>query len=325
MTRSYLMVVLALTSMSAFADDGDYLPLTGRWANPPPRPERLADDADCRAHITKVVCYVEGQSGWSRPCLPDSKKYVPVFEALHDRLPPMLQKMFCSLEKLYVEKELESTAYALRGRPVIGIRASLIDEKLSLTKWATWKEQLNYGGKKDSYATREELPTYTSDTDVTYEDMVFSIIVHEFGHLFDFANDVNDTEGFSGKLKAGTYGAIGWETMYKPKAGNDFANRTKLCFYRCGSTLPASTVPAIYGELHDKTNFLNTYTARNPYEDFADTFSFYYFFKLTKHDYKLDTKQGKVYDMREALASDALAAKVKYLEAFEANEDKRYP
>lgn len=321
MTRSFLMLMLAVAGANAIADD--YLPLTGVWANPPPRPERLTDDADCRANIAKVVCYVGGSQGWSRPCLPESKRYVPVFEALHDKLPPAIQKMFCSLEKLYVEKNLESTAYALRGRPVIGIRATLIDEKLSLTQWATWKEQLIFGGRGDSYKTNDKLPTYTGSEELTNDDMVFSIIVHEFGHLFDFANGFNETDS-RGDFKKGSWGELSWQSFGRPTAANDFKNRSKLCFYGCSGSLPASTAPQIYEDLH-KTNFLNTYTARNPYEDFADTFSFYYFFKLTKHDYGLDTKQGKTYDYRETLASDALATKVKFLDAFDANEDKRYP
>ncbi|MFN8369487.1 MAG: hypothetical protein U0T83_02555 [Bacteriovoracaceae bacterium] len=56
----------------------------------------------------------------------------------YDYYPKALQKMFCSIDRIYIEKELRSIAYAGSGSDregnitgsVIGIRKSAIDEKL---------------------------------------------------------------------------------------------------------------------------------------------------------------------------------------------------
>lgn len=326
----YALAGLALASQAAVAGvekswqmDGDIVEMTGPWARPEGRAQsdEAVDETDCRAQIPKVVCHVEGNQGsnFDRPCLTDSDKYFPAFERLYDRFPAPLQKMFCHMEKIFVEKDLDSTAYAMRGSAVIGIRASIIDEKLSLTDWSTWKEQLSFGGSLTSYKTRDDLPTYEGEQTEGEDNFLYSVIAHEFGHLLDFANNVN---GFS--VRPGSWTALSWQSISTPKKGNDYLHRSGMCFYSCSRALPRTAVPELYESLH-KTNFLNTYTARNAYEDFADTFSFYLLFKNVRQTYVLNTKQGKTYDAREVLDSEALAPKKAWVERFFEKPDLKYP
>src|SRR5689334_2147175 len=82
-----------------------------------------APGEDCRARIKKVVCLVEpepsktagagiaGADPKSRSCLPGGDAYAAPFEILYDHYPPVLQKVFCSLGKIYIEKEFFGTAY----------------------------------------------------------------------------------------------------------------------------------------------------------------------------------------------------------------------
>ncbi len=285
---------------------------------------RFTDD-DCRDRISKVVCLVDDNStglAYGRECLADSAKYVPVFETLYDEFPPLLQKMFCSVSKIFIEKNLDSTAYAVPNTYAIGIRQSLLDEKLSLGAWATWKEQLPFGGSLTSYAVKEDLPSFTVESQEVKNDFLWDVVAHEFGHLFDFANQLNS--GFS-NVKEGSWGALSWTSFSTPKQGNDYFHRADICFYNCTGALSRDLIPQIYDELFTKTNFLNTYTGRNPYEDWADTFGFYLLFKYHKTRVVLTTNQGKTYDLSKELASARLKEKVEFVENFLNRSDILYP
>ena len=77
--------------------------------------------------------------------------------------------------------------------------------------------------------------------------------------------------------------------------------------------------------MYEKTNFLNTYTARNAWEDWADSFSFYLMFKNVDVEYVLNTQQGKRYDLREVMKAPRYAPKIKYIEDFLGRADIKYP
>lgn len=288
----------------------------------PLRPVKLSSvvDEDCKAAIKKSVCLV---SDSDRKCAPDSKNYVPLFEKIHDRIPEFLQKMFCRVEKIYVEKDLKSTAYASPWSSAIGIRQSLLDKRLTFAQWATWKEQLTFGGELYSYETDEKLPTFVSNG--SHEEFVMNVVIHEFGHLFDFATDLNAME--SGALKKGTFGALAWKLLTKPLENFDYPDRAQVCFYDCGDEpLPASAVTRVYQDVYKKTNFLNTYTSRNAREDFADTFAFIYSFQISPEMYyKLETRQGATFDFREELKSDRMAEKVGYIQRVVDKDELLYP
>ena len=288
-----------------------------------PRPISDFMDEDCKAKIKDSVCVVEPGGSAERECLPESVNYVPLFERIHDRIPVALQKMFCRVSRIFVEKELKSTAYASPWSLAIGIRKSLLDEKLTFAHWASWKEQLTFGGKLDSYHTDENLPTFVSNG--THEDFVTNVMIHEFGHLFDFANDLNQTSG--AEMKSGTWGALSWKNLMMPLAQFDFSDRVGVCFYDCEDhPLPKQKVQKVYEDLYAQTNFLNTYTSRNAREDFADTFAFHFSFDLDPAlSYVLETRQGKTFDFKAEMASSRLSKKVSYIEAFVNQSDLLYP
>ncbi len=286
--------------------------------------ERFSDE-DCRAKIKSLVCLVDNtESGlaFQRKCLPDSPKYVPAFEAIYDIYPPVLQKMFCSVSKIFVEKQLDSTAYASPNSYAIGIRQSLVEGNFGLGRWATWKEQLPFGGSLTSYSVKTDLPSFSAISPGLPNDFLYDVIAHEFGHLFDFANHINSR---TGAPKAGSWTALSWDDFSTPKHGNDYSHREDICFYDCTSALKKEVVPELYQELFSKTNFLNTYTSRNPYEDFADTFGFYVLFKYQKTEYVLNTNQGEKYDFRKELDSGRMKEKVTFIEDFLSRSDILYP
>lgn len=310
-------------------------------------PQLLRTQSECRENIAKVLCIVnpteEGQQPENRPCLEGSEKYVGVFENLYDNYPLVLQKTFCSLNHLFIEKDFYGTAYAGTlidedGNTVgaiMGIRQSVIDEQLNLATWASWKEQLSFGGVTDSYTLTPTLPTIVLQSQVQTNDFLYFVIVHEFGHILDFANNVNKTTTCSEpidknedpecEMHKDSWGSISWITNQRPKFENEFLNRSSICFYWCkGNPLNVADVPQVYRDLA-KTNFISIYSTTQPWDDFADSLAYYTMAKNLKLNYSIDTKQGQTYDIIEKLNSPLFSEKYKYLEDFMNRADLVYP
>src|SRR5262245_43115448 len=81
-----------------------------------PRQFSVKENSDaCREAIATAVCLVDASRANSRSrtpvCLEASREYAPYFEQLYDRFPPHLQKMFCHLKRIYIEKDFQRSAY----------------------------------------------------------------------------------------------------------------------------------------------------------------------------------------------------------------------
>jgi hypothetical protein len=294
--------------------------------------------SSCREQIAKTVCLVEpmkeGEDFQDRPCLPGGEKYAAPFEALYDHYPAVLQAMFCSLEKIYVEKQFFGTAYAglneNKDAAIMGIRQSVLDENLDLSRWASWKEQLSFGGPKDSYGQLPNLPAIASANHLATNDFLYFVVAHEFGHMFDFANDLNRTkncnsETWECEMEAEGWGSFSWHTSRKAKGPNEFSLRPSLCFYSCETPLAQQQVAEAYLGLLN-SNFLSLYAATNPWDDFADSLAYHVLLQSEGSSYRIDLRQGGiVLDIKARLQSSAFASKRQYLENFLQRTDLKYP
>ncbi len=252
--------------------------------------------------------------------------------------------MFCSLDVIFIEKKFFGTAYAglvkdANGKPVgaqMGIRQSVLDEDLGLTQWSSWKEQLSFGGIVDSYTVSSHLPIIQTSTPAeNLNDFLYFVVAHEIGHIFDYANLINETkncpevpddqEPLECELQEGSWGSIGWLTTQKPKAENDSLNRSQLCFYWCdGNTLGASTISNLYADLF-KTNFISIYSTTQPWDDFADSLAYFLMKRNLDTAYSIHTNQGQSYDIMKKLNSPVWRTKRQYLEKFISRTDIIYP
>lgn len=304
----------------------------------------------CRKQIAKVVCIVDpaaqGEDITARQCQDNSIAYAAVFENLFDQYPSALQKMFCSLKHIYIEKEFVGTAYAsqiqnkdgILNGAFIGIRKSVIDENLNLQTWATWKEQLSFGGVKDSYQLTASLPSIQTQQSTQANDFLFFVIAHEFGHLFDFANhlnamkdcppdeDVNQPEPECA-FEPNTWGALSWETNLKPRAENLFWRRSDLCFYWCkndGTGLNANDTNRLYSEFY-RTDFISLYATTQAWDDFADSLAYFMLVNHLQSNYTIDTQQGIRFDIVKKLNSVRFAKKNQYIVEFLGRKNIIYP
>lgn len=305
---------------------------------------RPATARDCRAEIRKAVCMVDvmslgpGGKPLERPCLPGGENYAATFEELHDRFPPHLQKMFCSLRRIFIEKEFFATAYAgtiiepdgkVNGA-LMGVRKDFLDRPLTIGFWSSWKEQLNFGGDPKRYAVDASMPLVHSSS----PDMLYFVVAHEFGHIFDFTNQLNrfidckfDENGMHGTCSAapGSWSELGWSDFRgHTRPGNDFALRKELCFYWCnGQFIDPARASELYTGLF-MTNFPSIYGASNPYDDFAETLAYYSIDRHLQATYAILTPDGGAYDAISHLRSPRMADKVLFLEKF-LNASPAYP
>lgn len=311
-------------------------------------PPALSSQAqDCRAHIAEVVCLVDPMKNTdpaeNRPCLEGGARYAEPFQNLYDHYPPVLQRVFCSLNHIYIEKQFFGTGYAGLVRDenrqpigaVMGIRQSVIDAKLDLPTWASWKEQLSFGGVTDSYTITPELPHIVSRSKTAAQDLLYFVVAHEFGHIIDFTNDVNKvtscTQPREGEdtqeceMHEDSWGALSWITDLRARPENEFKNRKALCFYWCKDAhLERSDVPQIYRDLN-QTSFLSIYATTQPWDDFADSLAYLSMSKYLETSYILDTRQGDSYNIMNRLHSPVFRAKLEYLEKLLKRTDLKYP
>lgn len=308
-------------------------------ANEKEFPNTLFSASDCRAHIKEAVCLVSpavenpGGDPPVRECLAGGQDYAHYFEELYDNLPLPFQKMFCSLRYINIEIEFQGTAYAglqkdSQGRniAVMGIRKSVLDDAIDLGTWATWKEQLSFGGATDSYRKpRSDLPVILTSPHREVNTFLYFALAHEFGHLFDFANKLNARKG-DGKFAPGTWGAMSWLDDTTPRPEFEFPERKKLCFYWCkDSYLGAQDADSLYDHLFSGTNFISTYAATNPYDDFADSVAYYLTDLHLGSRYVIVAGSGQAFDSMAKLHSSLLRSKYVYLQEFLNRNDIIYP
>ncbi len=264
---------------------------------------------DCRARIKGILCLVNPiqHADEVRTCLPGSDQFNKSLEAVHDLLPPQLQKVFCSIEVILVENELASLAYAGTmgpepgGAAFMGIRRSLLEKSEKASAVFGWKEQKAFGIKSEPFKVVPEGPQVRLSTQ-TYHSTLLYIVAHEFGHILDFANSANDfacedSAACSGKMNQemaqylvpapGSWGELSWQNAITPKNLNSFPLWKNLCFYGCEKTLQLTDMVPFYEQLQ-RSSFHTTYAAVSPWEDFAEHMAFHVMAQDPFFQYRVD-------------------------------------
>lgn len=297
----------------------------------------------CRNHISDVICLVDPLKHpidydnydtllFNRPCLSGGEKYVSIFQNHFDHSSKMIQKMYCSLEKIWIENNFSATAYAtpiydkyeniIAG--AIGIKRDFLDSSLDIDKFLSIKEEATFGGSANITTADKSigLIKYTTSQKNNKLFLISHALNHEFGHLFDYANRLNlfspdcdqDNHPENCKPLPGSWGEISWMTNTTPLSENDFSLRDKLCFYSCrGKTIAPPDSVLLFHSLIN-TGFHSTYAAISPREDWAETFA-YYIENEEGFKIKVET-QGNSFNLSEHFNSDKLEAKRKFVKNF---------
>lgn len=299
----------------------------------------------CRDRIRQIVCLVDAPKSPDevRPCQTGSDIYAEPIAKIYDLLPEKVQNAFCSLDVIYIENSLESLAYAGTRRGAtpdkesgfMGIRRILVEQAYDATSVLGWKEQKSFGIQAPPFVhmpqgPRVEIALPGSLTALQY------VIVHELGHILDFSNKANDfmcpagetcnlntydPKEFAKLIPTGTsWSTLSWKNPLVPKDEYHFPLWDKLCFYGCSDTLTVNDMEEFYRDL-DKTNFVTTYSAVSPYEDFAESFAFYILTLQGPWSYRIQTPQNAYsLDIKWSKTSD----KKIWMDSFY-NRDLKYP
>lgn len=291
----------------------------------------------CHTRIAQAICVVDPlkdamDNGTTRPCLPGGEVYEPSLQAAYDRFPQHLQRVFCQLEKIFVEKSTYGSAYAqlitdkngnITGAG-IGIRKDLLDLKIGIGHWASWKEQLSFGGSPTSYGVSPVLPVVNTSLN-SFADFLYFVLAHEFGHILDFTNQLNHSDDcrFENNKMVGTclpaahsWTELSWINMLGTAQSQfDFPARKEFCFYSCKQAMDVTRASQIYTGMF-RTNFISVYAAQNPMEDFADTLAYYTIDRFLGAKYVIQMTDGSVFDVIAHLNSAVLSEKVKFIDRF---------
>ncbi len=306
---------------------------------------------DCRANISHIICEVEPQTQRfeDRACQGGEAKYIPVFEQIYDSLDPINQKMFCSLRFIYVERNFFATAYAstvykkdsaghvvhLPGT-ILGFRKAYLDLAPAFATWATWKDQLNFTEIKTDLDLPLNFPRFTAGS--KNPSFLKDVVIHEFGHMFDFANALDSVQLDDENCGAANpdesekcpyhfveknWGSLTWKTFDTVKPEYDFFNRDRLCFYRCTTHMnPETEVLPFYQGLGHSV-FVSTYAASNPMEDWAEAWAAHWMLE-NGEDFEINASADYTFKASDIVNSPKSAERKLFMEHFLSSEIK-YP
>jgi len=344
-----LLILLGLSLTSQAHEGADFFimkPGELRIERAPRQRFTALNSGNCRDRITQVMCLVDSSSGPTglRKCQPGGEAFAPSVEKIYDLLPVKLQKVFCGLDAIFVESDMESLAYAGLtqqgpngpvGGAVIGVRRALLEQAYDATSVLGWKEQKAFGLKAPPFVHLPEGPR----VDITLPGSLSAlqyVLIHEIGHIVDFSNRANDfvcPPGETCKLESGdaeefkkllpvpgSWSALSWKNAVLPRDEFHFPLWDSLCFYGCSKSLSVNDMEPFYREL-SPTNFVTTYSAVSPFEDFAESFTFYVLSLQGDWSYQVQTPFTS-YSLEQKWHS--LPDKKSWMDAFY-NRDLQYP
>jgi hypothetical protein len=348
--------VLALASslswaQSPFSNDTFTISSRSRASRSLYRAQPDFTKGECRARIKDILCLLDKPTTHilteEPSCLPGGEQYAHHFEKLYDDYPEALQKMFCSLNVIYLEPDGGGTAYAgavmneetgkRYGKgAIMGIRKSILDSGLDLQTWATWKEQLSFGGSTTSYAPTPGLPMVNAHMSVPgASDFLYFVIAHEFGHIFDFANEINswtcnEEEDFKGNPKyclpnKGSWTEFSWKNLAMPNSDNYFPGWDAFCFYWCDGKTPAARYTDLIYRGLSASNFISSYATNNIMDDFAESLAYEVSYRNRGLSYSIDAGTGFTMDTIQKLSAPNYAPKRAYVLKFLERTDIIYP
>lgn len=283
---------------------------------------------DCRERISQIVCLVDPldesnsfTTAYNRPCLDGGEKFSKIFEKHFDQSHSVIKKMYCSLEKIWIENELSTTAYAspifdqsdnLVGAG-IGIKKEFLLEAPGLSSWLSQKDNSSYGNTS----------AVTINTKKNTHSAIHFALNHEFGHIFDYANKINRYDGPCNAVvfpqdcrpASGSWTHLSWKNAKESNETNNHPLFKRLCFYQCGGEYLANDSAVIIYEELMKTNFASTYSTLNAKEDWAEAFALY--LETSGKDLEISaTTPLKTFDLSKHFNSHRLKEKRLFIEKF---------
>lgn len=358
MIKSILLISLAFfTSLTVSAHTDDFFVGPQKrfeFQRPANTQGKLVQNSDsdssvsdpCKARIRGLLCLADAyEEGKARTCLAGGESYAPKIHEVYDTLPSKMQKLFCSWKVIFIEKDMESLAYAgVDGvdehgtfDAVMGIREELLTSDYPIDDVFGWKEQKAFGVQAPRFKVLPGSPIVKAKVPGKNTALQY-VIIHEIAHVLDFTNQANQfvckagedcespqdyDEAFGRKFEPvpNSWSALSWSTWVDPNARNNFALHKDLCFYGCnGRGLNLLQMPEFYRQMN-AVEFITTYAAISPMEDFAESTAFHFFTQKPGFEYHVKDPETTYFLNRKWYA---MKDKREWIENFYA-QDLKYP
>lgn len=304
---------------------------------------------DCKQQFLDAICYVKDSNARERDaskrvCHPTPAKYVELLSKAYDELPHSIRPTFCHLKRLFIETEFNATGYAspfLEPAPeesteitdaykttgwIIGLNESRVLKSIwSLSEWMNRKEQTLFGIPLED-PLNEVTPKFQIDFEIEDSkiELMVDVLVHETGHLIDFANKINNYDAFNctsqdfkdcDYLNVSAFALISW-TPHSDWREQVKYSEQRPCYYLClgddqWKPIDLNEAKNYYSGFLQKGGFISPYASVHPAEDFAESFTFYF---QNDSNYTIDFGNGEVYDIFETVKdSPWVRAKTNYV------------
>ena len=282
----------------------------------------------CLGEIESKICVTAlAPRTWPDPavqCGRADSGTVTKIKAIAQDFSDPFQKILCGLDKIFIIDEQGGSAFggytqdsAGHFHSFLGLYSVVLNKASSLSSWASWKEQLSFGGSSDSSQISSSLPVIQAEIPGVYSDFLFFVLSHEMGHILDFANHVR-TQGCGSEtdceMDSTGFGHFSWKTLNQIRPSSDFSERSRLCFYGChGQFLDWVVSTSIYKSLY-QAGFISLYSSTNSADDFAESVAFYNISQIPGVKYRVQTPQGESYYPLSEFQSGILAEKNRFIE-----------
>ncbi len=268
---------------------------------------------DCRANISPSICLLDqsvSSSEFHRKknirCLEGSETFAKEIEAVHDEMPPNLRLMFCYIKHIYIFENADTSAFSYfdPSGHVIGLSKSMLFSGLSFNTWLQRKEQNAFGLSIDTPLT-PKIPKLEVQMNTRARDQLLYVFLHEFGHLLDQANGLQRY-----------WASQSWLPNGKIRASDRFANQT-ACFYNClpEESWPLERANSVYQKFVQMGRFVSLYATVDSFEDFAETFAYFFGERLYGMKSAVKFANGKVERLNEK-KGNRLENKFDFVRAF---------
>lgn len=257
-----------------------------------PIEQRILSLPDEVRDVVYQVNMATGLDAVPAPCTPDAALQADVRAALtgmpvavRDLVSPLLLGI-CTGRGLGSSGITDIVADAVDGR-ILGCIVLLdldLLESHTANSWATWKENLPFGGPGFSLAATIAAP----DDDTRAHALQF-LLLHEFGHVVTAGGSFLPRWWEPVPATVFPFLDLSWHVnaagRFVPWNSSDFDLRGAVDFYGTNQ-LHSDTIVTAYAGL-EGSDFPSLYGATNPYDDFAECFASYVHSELLGRPYVL--------------------------------------
>lgn len=256
----------------------------------------------CQSPVQIAYCYKP--DGKKTECYRYTGGWREEIRKIYNLYPKYLQRVMCSLDYIAIDGTMKSSGWAFCDRE-IAIKLGLFLFDLSLSEWATWKEQLPFSPRRHDYGHDADGLIVRARMDWDVNTAVAFILAHELGHIVDAKINATGTDS------ADNRGSLLWED-------GTGLNLPRLCFYSCEEEpLVPVNIKQIFQQIN-ASRFPSAYSTGNSREHFADTFAFYILKKYANLDYSVWYRGEELLNVTKRLESPDFRNIIAFMDGLEA-------